>query len=100
MTPFLSNSLHLPIFLFYLLRLVLCLDTLSLTSHPMVDQAMKRPMEESPKVVPARPRFRVMLRRDGEGSSVASPLESRSSLSAISDDDNGGAMMSSCWGSS
>ena len=51
------NSLHLPIFLFYLLCPALCLDTPSFTSHPMMDRAMKRPMEESPKVVPARPPF-------------------------------------------
>jgi hypothetical protein len=60
--PFVSNSLHLPIFSFYLLRPALCLDTPSFTSHPMVDQATKRPMEESLEVVPARPRFRAMLR--------------------------------------
>ena len=47
----------LTIFSFYLLHPVLRLDTPSFTSHPMADRAMKRPMEESPKVVPARPCF-------------------------------------------
>ena len=50
------------IFSFYLLRPVLRLDTPSFRSHPMADQATKRQMEESPEVVPARPRFCVMLR--------------------------------------
>jgi hypothetical protein len=40
------NSLHLPIFSFYLRRPALRLDTPSFRSHPMVDQGMKRPMEE------------------------------------------------------
>ena len=47
-------------------------------------------MEESPEVVPARPRFRAMLRRGGEGSSVALPSESQSSLLAIFDEDDRG----------
>ena len=82
MIPFLSN--------FYLLRLALRLDTPSFTSNPMVDRAMKRPMEESSEVVPARPRFHAMLRRDEESSSVVPPPKSRSPLLAISDDDDGG----------
>ena len=57
----------------------------------MVDRATKHPMEESSKVVPARPSFCAMLRRDGEGSSVASLLESRSPLLAIFDDNDRGA---------
>ena len=81
MIPFLSN--------FYLLRLALRLGTPSFTSHPMADRAKKRPMEESPEVVPAHPHFRAILRWDGEGSSATSPLESRSPLLAISDDDGG-----------
>ena len=81
MIPFLSN--------FYLLRLTLCLDTPSFTSHPMTDRAMKHPMEESPEVVPARPHFRAMLQWDGEGSSAAPPSKSQSPLLAISDDDDG-----------
>jgi len=56
----------------------------------MVDWAMKRPMEESPEVVPAHPRIHAMLRSDGKGSSAAPPPESRSPLLAISDDDDGG----------
>jgi hypothetical protein len=58
---FFLNLLHLPIFSFYLLRSALHLDTPSFRSHPMVDWATKCPMEESPKVVPARPRIRAML---------------------------------------
>jgi hypothetical protein len=80
--PFLSN--------FGLLRPALRFDTPSFTSHPMADRVMKHPIEESPKVVLARPRFRAMLRRDGEDSSAAPPSESRSPLLAISDDDDGG----------
>ena len=57
----------------------------------MADRATKRPMEESSEFVPARPRFRAMLRWDGESSSVVPPPESRSPLLAISDDDDGGA---------
>ena len=100
MILFLSNSLHLPIFSFYLLCPALRLNTPSFTSHPMADQATKRLMEESSEVVPTHPRFRAMLRRDGEGSSAAPPPESQSSLLAISDEDDGGQMMSSCWWSS
>jgi hypothetical protein len=64
------------IFSFYLHRLVLRLDTTSFTSHPMANRAMKRPMEDSPEVVPAATRFHVMLRWDREGTSVAMPPES------------------------
>ena len=84
------NSLHLPIFLFYLVRSVLHLDTPSCRSHPMVDRAMNCPMEESPEVILARPRICVMLRSDREGSSMASPPESQSLLLAISSNDDGG----------
>jgi hypothetical protein len=87
--PFL-NSLHLPVFSFYLLRSALRLDTPSFISHPMADQAMKHPMEESLEVVPARPSIRAMLRRDREGSSAAPPPESQSPLLAISSNDDVG----------
>ena len=56
----------------------------------MVDQATKRPMEESLEVVPAHPRFHAMLRQDREGSLAAPPLESRSPLLAISNDGDEG----------
>jgi hypothetical protein len=46
---------------FYLLRLALHLDTPSFTSHPMVNQVMKHPMEELLEVVPACPCFHAML---------------------------------------
>jgi hypothetical protein len=55
------DTLHLPIFLFYLLRLVLRLDTPSSRSHPMTDQGMKCPMEESLEVVSARTCIHVWL---------------------------------------
>ena len=85
------NSLHLPIFSFYLLRPALRLDTPSSRSHLMVDRGMKRPMEESPKVVSAHPYIHVRLRRDEEGSSVMPPPECRSLLPPISSyDDRGG----------
>ena len=48
-------------------------------------------MEESSEVVLARPRICAILRQDGEGRSVAPPLESRSPLPAISSNDDGGA---------
>ena len=76
-------------FSFYLLRPALGLDTPSFMSHPMADQAIKRLVEESPEVVPTRPRIRAMLRWDGEGSSAAPPPESRSPLSSISCGDDG-----------
>jgi hypothetical protein len=94
-----SFSLKL-VTLTYLIRPALRLDTPSFTSHPMADQATKRPMEESLEVVPTHPRFCAMLRWDREGSSAAPPPESQSRLLAISDDNNGGWMMSSCWWSS
>jgi hypothetical protein len=91
------NSLHLPIFSFYLLRPTLCLDTPSSRSHLMANWGTKRLVEESPEVVSARPQIHVRLRRDGEDSSAALPPEHRSPLSAISSDNDGGGMMSSCW---
>jgi hypothetical protein len=55
---------------------MLRLDTPPFRSHPMVDRATKRPMEESPEVVPTYPRIRAMLRWDREGSSAVPPPES------------------------
>ena len=56
----------------------------------MADQATKRPMEESPKVVPARPRIHATLRQNEEGSLAAPPPEGRSPLLAISFDGDRG----------